>query len=420
MKKILLVIIFVYIVKLCYSQTDFRKGFIVKHDSDTTYGLINIREGENSYSNCQFKESENTNSINYSPEDILGYGFSDYKYYKSMNIEMVDSSFKKVFIEMLVKGRVSLYKYRDTFYVQKMDSSLFKLTNEEKIKEINGRAYTYYDKMYIKILTILLFDCEELRSRIDGTKLYEKSITNLIVKYNELMNSAVTDYKAKIPWIKISPGISGGMVISQLKFNVKDAYLTPANAKIYRDYSHLKGSFTNKVSPIAGFSLDISSPRINEQFSLQTDITYFKSKFSSFRLSEKPPYIIRDYVTIEINQIHVPVGIKYCFRERKYTPFLNLGVLCNFHTSTSSEWIQDKEVYNEVTTTNNNALKMTKYQLGALIGAGVQKSISNHAKAYMEVKIERTTGIYGIPFWEDPLLSSGIYNLIANIGIRFK
>src|SRR5690606_24877667 len=101
-----------------YSQSDFREGFIIALKNDTIHGLVNFREGSKSYRFCDFKTSEETQVYTYSPDQLIGYGFVNDKFFVVKEV-IVGGSGETEFVQLLVGGLVNLYKFEALYFVSK-------------------------------------------------------------------------------------------------------------------------------------------------------------------------------------------------------------------------------------------------------------------------------------------------------------
>lgn len=188
-------------------QSDFRDGFIITTENDTIYGLVDSKTNARNYESCLFIDESEIRE--FSPTQINGYGFSNDKLYKSGVKE-------QVFVEVLVLGSISLYRYNETFLAKK-DGEILELTSENIEKVVNGRREIKRSNKWKGLLNYLIADClskpAEVTSRLDFS---EKSITKTIVKYNSCTGSDFIEIKADQPWTKINAGISTSMSISNI------------------------------------------------------------------------------------------------------------------------------------------------------------------------------------------------------------
>jgi hypothetical protein len=413
MKRILLLISIFFLAKIGYSQNDFRNAYIITHAGDTIVGLIDYREGGKAHKVCDFKKSKDEPVVSYEPTSIRGYGFENDKIFQSREILINHALYQVpevVFLEVLVRGIVSLYRLDKKFFIEKNDGELQQLLNQHKEVVVNGVKHIKETNEFVGTLTIALFDCPELRAKIQKTKLAEKGLTKLIDDYNRCTGSPGIAFKAKKPWTKGMIGVTGGFNSSRLLFTSNGV----------TGYEHLNDDFEVSNAPLIGVSFDILSPRLSERFSFHGDIFYVKSTYYGYNLIENLSSTQRNYVTIDLQQLNVPLGFRYTFPEKKVTPYLNAGITGILHLSSGSTWVQELETNNVVLTYRDEALPMKNYQLGLWGGIGVLKSINRKLNGFIEFRYERTNGISQQPIDPDGGGHSNVINLQVLIGIRTK
>jgi len=408
MKRLVLTITIFCIARFGFSQTDYRSGFIINNAGDTLFGLIDYRETSKTYKSCDFMVSKGGNAVAYGPGSIIGYGFKNDKFFQSRELSIKNQPPQTVFVEVIVRGAVSLYKFEETYLVEKGSNGLEQLTNEAREVFVDGKRVVKYTNQHIATLNILLFDCAEIRARVQKIRLFEKDLTRLIEDYNQCKGSSSATFKAKKPWTKLIIGVAAGGNMSTLDFFDTDF-----------GYSHLAGTFESTNSPMIGISFDVSSPRLAERVSLNVDLLYLTSKYYNFTLNNSGSSVERNYVTIELQQFKVPIGIRYTLPKRAFTPYFNGGLSGTIHVGSSSKWVQEVESFGVVNTNRKQPLTMTDKQLGIWGGLGVLKPINNNLNAFLELRYEQTNGI--VPFSIDPqALNSKISNFQILIGIRSK
>ena len=200
--------------------------------------------------------------------------------------------------------------------------------------------------------------------------------------------------------------MTGGLNISQLNFNANPGY------------EHLAGDFEVSKSPIIGVSLDMLSPRLSERISFHGNLLYLTSKYYNYTLYNNSSAVERNYVTIELQQLKIPIGIRYTFPKREFTPYFNAGISSTIHLSSNSNWVQEVESNSVVDTNENEALAIKNKQFGLWGGCGVIKSVNNKLNVFLELRYEQTDGI--APFSVTQGLNSKISNFQILIGIRTK
>jgi hypothetical protein len=408
MRKFLLTAAFISLSHLIFAQTDFRPGYVVTHDADTLHGLVDYNEGPNAYRVCTFKQSKDDQSTSYKPNEISSYGFADDKLFTARQITMPDKTSEHVFLEVILKGLVSLYKFNSIFWIDKGGKQLSYLTNESELTTIEGQRFARSSNQHIATLNMFLFDCIELRSRIERIHLHERQLSKLVQDYNTCQGVPVVNYKIKKPWKKFTLGLTSGGNISQIEFE-PNAF-----------NEHLAGSFVVSKSALLGFSLGISSPKLSERISFHADAFFTRSKYHNFRLVEESTSTRRNYTTIEVEQLKLPLGFRYTFPDRKFRPYVNAGLSNTFHLSSGSSWVLERESNNAVETFQQEALQVGKNQLGIWGGLGVLTLINHKFNAFFELRYEQTEGLSGGLLEYQDAANSKIRNIQILIGIRTR
>ena len=154
--KIFTSFLMIFLFLQCYSQADFRKGFVILNNNDTISGLIrNGSKKENSLK-CVFIQNTESDKTIYYPDNIKTYRFTDGKYYVSRKIKSSDT--EKIFLEFLFDGISDLYYYSDNlgdhYLIEKYGTDLKELKNEIKIvtaiKEQAGVSSAYSSATPVK------------------------------------------------------------------------------------------------------------------------------------------------------------------------------------------------------------------------------------------------------------------------------
>lgn len=389
MKKILFVAIALSSCLKTYAQIDFREGFYLVNSNDTVSGLINYEENIANQKRFQFKSQKGDEIKTFYPLDVAGYGFVGDKFYESGNIEGEPS---KVFLEVLVSGLVSLYKYDGRFFVRKEnDPSYHELVSDEKLVERNGRTYETPAKAHIGTLKVVMADCRELSDDIHSIKLIEKELTKLVKKYNNCVGASQREFKTRKPWFEVSlePGV--GMVTSRLDKTFWDGN---GRRKIFT-----KGAYHDSFRPFGGLTLDFSSPRVIESITFQLGLFYFQSQYLSLQESRRK-------TEIELKEVKIPFSIRYTYRMQKISPYLTLG-------GALSTFLSDTE-----NTIDSRTFVTAPNQFGAWGGIGARAKLFKNITGFAEVRYERTNTLVGS---ENPTsdIQINLHHFYTLIGIKF-
>ena len=408
MKKFILAGLLLLAYNLCFSQTDFKPGYVITQSGDSLAGLVDYREGARSFRSCDFRQSVSQETHTYKPGELLAYGFLDGQRFETKTITLPDSTMHTVFLEALIRGQVSLYKFEQYYWVEK-NAVLNVLLDEVREVYINDVRYVKHTNQHVGTLSTLMFDCAEMRLTVQQAQLNERNLTKLVEDYNRCVGSSTIIYKEKKPWIKPVVGVVAGMTISQIKF------FTDMN-----DFKHLTGSFEPSRNFTVGLSFDILSPRLFERFSFYSEILYMHTAYYHYQEVPSDFSTNRNYITIDLKQLKIPFGARYTFPERKLTPMISAGISGTIHVKQSSTWVQEQEFTTVVQTYTGEALaEMKRNQFGLWGSLGVQYSINEKLGASLELRYEQTNGI--VPFTVDTAdLDSRISNFYILAGFRLK
>jgi hypothetical protein len=367
MKRIILLIFSIGLLANfeCDAQSGFRNGFIITIGNDTIYGQVDYRTNARNYQSCIFK---NDNEIKeYSPQQINGFGYVNDKYFSSKIIE-------GSFVEALVMGELSLYKFKSFFLIRKNEGEIFKLETKEKSSYVDGVQLIIEDNKWKGIISYLIFDCfPNSNILVRDMRLEEKDLTQLILKYNGCKQSDFKDFKKNRPWYKIDLGASIGLIRSSIDINNESG-----------QFSYLANLYTS-FDPTFGLILASSSPRISERLAIQSEVYITKSSYSG--LVKLPGSTTRFYDTyINLTTVSVPISIKYSVPVKKYFLCVQGGINYEYNVRTNTRLLSEI-VYNHVVNTlpETTAFEIKKSLLGFWGGVGILKSF-NRFKASANIR----------------------------------
>jgi len=384
MTRFLLISSFLLNTIIAFSQADFRVGYVVLQSGDSIKGDVKYTDITTSYIKCVFRTIDDK-QVSYTPDQIRSYGYVNDKVFLSMAI-MINNESTLVFVEELVRGILGLYKFEDRYWIKRSEEEFFELMDVEKEVTVKGNTMLKRSREYRGQINMLMYDCIELKSRIERLNLYEKEVTLLVEDYNRCKGSSSTTFKASKPWVKTVARIQAGLNLSLL--NVDNS-----------QPGYLSGQYDLSLSLMAGLGFDFSFPRVvNEGLSLRVEAIYNTSNYSK---------TINEFnqMTASINQIKVPLGLRYSFTERKVTPFIMGGVSYGFHIESEAAYVSGatRLVLNEVLASN---------QFGLWFSTGFNKSISKKINGSLELRYERTNGIF--------INGSTLNNIQLVLGIGLK
>ena len=368
MKTSTTVIFFFTFISLCFSQTNFRPGFIITNQQDTLHGNIDYRGDTRNMKTCRFKKDAGTEAVQYKPGEVHAYRFTDDgKFYisKYLDLEHVQDT---VFVEYLLKGITDLYFYRkglyNTYLLEKENGELYELNNNKVEVKNNGEVYLVENNKYLGILNYAFGDCKSLsRDEIYDTELSHKSLIKITKQYHDYVceGERCIIYEKEVPVLQVALMPIIGYSVSGLKLNSPD-------------FSGL--NLDKSFSPYLGLGLDWKLPRINEKFSLLTQFVlkddYYFGKTVT-QVSSNYPDIYRDYHLYSTNA-SISLALKYTYPKGKIVPTFYAGGIRIFEIDQEFTKWRERRLGSKIETSKSNL--SNNYQLdsqaGFILGAGVE------------------------------------------------
>ena len=411
MKKLLLILIVVssFYGKI-HGQSEFRKGIVVTNKGDTLKGLITYREGARRFKDCSFKKTKDSDVTVYAADQIHSYGFENDAYYVSKSIETDNGESEKVFFEVLVMGKLILYRFSQRFFVEKSEMGLHELINTKSEVIVSNVSYSKESKKHIGVLIILTNDCKGFKKTLSEVKINEKELTELVERYNNCSGGESVSFKKDKPWFKAQFGLVVGLNSSQLNFSGNNA----ANPLLNSDFDR-----ANSIMP--GIIIDLFTPRINEKFSFNTGLFYLSSNHKSFDQSFGPSdQKTRTEIAVNLKQLKIPIALKYTFREKGVAPYINGGLSYAIKLEASSNYIIEREANNVVNTFEGESEELTMNPLSYWGGIGIKKSIAEKFGVFAEFRFEyNPEGVMEIIYPEQSIPGGSLQNLQLLIGLSF-
>lgn len=392
MRSLYLTLLLLFYQSFAFAQKDFRKGYIIQ-GSDTISGYVDYRGDSRSAQITLFKPTLKGNEQRYTPSDIAGYGFeNENKMFDSKLVLLSDSANaipEMLFLNALIKGKVSIYLYRDTnaqdhYFLQK-DSLLIELTTQEsrRTDPETGRTYGFTYKKYIGVLNVAFADCETLSaSQINNVKLNQSSLISITDKYNKCAGhqSVVSEYHKKKPGITIGPALLYSY--AKLEFSGDDIFSNTI--------------FTNENHMGAGIFMNVTAPALSEKLSLQAELLYVPGKFTGNYSNRKPGDIYVYDILFDLAYLKLPVQLRYTYPKGRVTPFINAGFLVIGYVVKDT---QEAEITSPVLPSFYSKgpaiyeMGFKRNIQGLTAGTGLNASFGNHATLSIEGRYELNNGL---------------------------
>lgn len=323
------------------AQSDFRPGYIITLQGDTINGLINFNGDKANAKNCIFKKETDLEKVTYTPDQIKSYRFIDGKYYVSsffMNYNFKD----RVFLELLIKGSVSIFYYsaegKDHYFATK-DTSIIELDHHDKLTGIAEKDILIRSKpeKYIGQLKFLLQDQPSIFGSIEKIDCSAKDLILITKEYQKLScpSQECIQYEKKTGGkLKLKVGILSSTGFSNLS---SPPYLMYINDYEETKCLDFKPAFTYEIGASLNMYLDYNG---RNKFCIQLSPALNFVEYSSNE--ERPLYPLLYIYKLNINYttLKIPLLLKYSFYSSNMSifPYVKLGPGCALYLSQSGSY----------------------------------------------------------------------------------
>ncbi len=351
--KLMLTLVLLFLMYGSYAQLSFQNGFIINLDNDTIPSQIAFRLEHKNYLSCIVKDG-NT-SQEYLPEQLLGYGFEGGDFYSS---EVISGEF----VQVLVAGKLSLYKSKNKYHVKK-DSAVFDLeSNPEKIR-VNFQSKVKGDNKWRGLLTWMISDClDNASSMTSSVELEDISLIRLVSKYNDCAGGDyVTFYEIK-DLVKVSIGGVAGITRTTVKTNFKP-----------ESHFYLKDLYQS-IDPFFGMQWSIRSPQISERVELLGEILLIRSSYSYNMTTSIGSDTEYHKSQLALNVLSFPVLFNYAILQRKDIDFyVSAGFNYDRHLNSNSSYVRERVVGSILYQYQQPLIDMVQFQMGTTLGGGINR-----------------------------------------------
>ncbi len=291
--------------------------------------------------------------VMYTPDQITRYGLRDGTVYEAEKIQ-VDGEERKLFLERLVEGKITLYRYvgqkYKTYFIRKDSSDLQEVHRD------------------MESLKLLSQDCEFVADAIRVASYNNKeSIRRLVSQYNKCQ-------RKPFPYKKV--GILTGVKRISL--------IQPSNSSntLVNDVS-----FPTSSLPIIGLYGDF--PLFMSEFSFHPELF-----FTRYNVTAKGRSSQTDVdVLVSLSSLHVPVLIRYTVPTPVWRLFFNAGPYFSYNLENSSDIYYATLSNNTVTIERPVQKKLgSDYMVGYSGGLGLQRNLNFRKTISAEVRYTRAIG----------------------------
>lgn len=325
-------------------------------DSTTSSGIKLINGGE--INNAQFIKMRKGNEIiEYTPEEVKEYGFREGSTYVSKYIT-ISGVPKRVFLERLTKGKLTLYYYREkglkTFFLEKDSTLLVELPKGEK-------------GSYKTALQQFTSDCPQLMNANKLTSYKKLPLTKVVERYHECKPR---------PFPHFRYGLIAGCEFSKL---------IPTNENDFNTIDNF--NFGYKGGFMFGAFLD--APIYVSDVSFHMELLYSSHNYSYNKVINENDI---DFLA-SISSLKLPALFRYTYPSNKIRPFINAGGFISYNFSHDYS-LYKTERYGNVIEINRleDLAEISDFQFGFSGGIGMEYKLSLRNYLFFELRYNYLLG----------------------------
>ncbi|MEP2669664.1 MAG: hypothetical protein ABJH04_11745 [Cyclobacteriaceae bacterium] len=355
---------------IAYSQKDFRGGYIVNNQKDTIKGAVRFRPLSKLNNQIEFRFCNKNQSVFYSPDSILAFGFDHGKAYETRVGDLKGTS---SFFQKLISGDVTLYK-EDRKYFIKTDS-LYQLNKENSQKPVGQRVVTI--PQYIQILQNELIDCKTSLNFMQ-TGFNDNDLVRLLSDYHQCMAAEYKVFDNSVPDSKLDVYIVGGYSL--------------VNFEILGERQFNNSNLLNTSASGLGFGLGVSifSPRNGGKWEFLSELNFAKNKLAKREIVEFPAFSLEFFrygereINVTLPTLTIPIGLKHHLNNPRSSFDIGGGLLFKVYVN--------PEIY---TIENNTPATKYEYNLknlpntGLWVGAGYSTMSYKGNRTFIDLRLNR-------------------------------
>lgn len=410
--------IFIACVYSVLAQGTWQPGFIITPKADTLYGYLENNDLLANTQFCNFRMSDNQSATKYTPEDILGFRFTDGKFFVSRDIR--SSEFNgPIFMEYLVQGQANIYRYTNERYFIETVDGIEELKNTEELVERAGDKYIQVNREYQLLLNYFMREAN-MAAQIKTVRYNSKSLINIAKKYHERVcdDEVCIIYEKSLSNLEWRYRISGGLSLSQ--FNFGKISETNFSTGGYGGLGVELRSFSPWMEKFS-VSLDVMLTR-HTTYSLQAfsneigvPVTYegeyfILSKRSTARFIGNSDFsaTVLESTDVAINPmaLKIPVVINFYFSKGTWAPYTGLGGIATFIVSENEDF-----TYHYYLDALGASIPTSNFGGVARVGIAYQQKSGNEIA--LEINIEQTRS-------SNPNRSLRLNNRVLTAGLSFS
>lgn len=368
----------------CFSQTDFRPGYVVLSNGDTLQGVLDYRSNKRNAQACLFKDNANQQETTYGPSDLKGFGYLNDKKFESRLIPLSSLDTILGYAEVVLQGKASLYQYIEEFYISKDAGEWYKLEVREVERRRDGQTFVTRENRYRNILAAWMPDCAAVKGKINSVALNRGALVRLLETYNSCVGTTSETYAAKKDAFKIEAGVVLGFVRSNVNYRVD-----------IPNYSFFIEPDYTSISPIFGGDFEISSPKISEYVALHVGLLFTKLSYSASPTINFRSFTQFNEISFSFTEFKIPLALRAVIPVKSKSLYFEIGNSFNFLASQEAIRIERRRYSDGRASDNTSGLFEPKgSQNGLFVGFGTKIPLDKKYILTLNFKFENSSFIF--------------------------
>ncbi len=284
-------------ITILHAQDNFRPGYIITNENDTVFGKIDFRTAERNAQVCNFRVDTSDAIQRYEPGDIYAYRFTDDgKFYVTRTVVLGEAP-RKIFLEYLVKGVISLYFYRASaslhYFFEDENGQLIEVQDKETAVKINRVPGIKKDSRYIGIMTLLFGQSEKIKKQLPKIRLDKETLSRITKEFhNETCRTGEEcvefEFKPDTHFFRLGFALSAGVRVHSFSSKAVANYWSTLNISsenvenVFPAIMAQADVFIPRLTDYVSFRLDAELSKVGGSNELTTEHTYNRFNLSAF------------------------------------------------------------------------------------------------------------------------------------------
>lgn len=371
------------------AQASFRPGYIITLQGDTVRGSVDYASNVRGATECRFKPAATDVLEKYQPAQLNGYGVLHDRFYQAHTIlrvnPSVDTTSQRVFLEVLVQGAATLFYYADDnstsqYFIQIGTRPVQPLVLRIDYVVENGSRLKREKALFRGTLATALQGCPAVQSKVGTVRFTVSDLSSITRQYNDC--------------------VGGRQVVSEVAAPKRRSYflleavvgVQTSTLRFSGDIDLRDAAISGGVRPIVGIALQQYLPTMANRLGLRVELLYQPQRYEQEVLAPVAPYAAFKEVRVHLDQLRVPVALRYKPLNGRFQPFVEVGGSIAIALTNTNEYRYISQSSSASSSWNVILPSPRGIEQSLLVGAGTALLLPNQHHATASFRAERTNG----------------------------